>query len=67
MIKCDLQELEDQSIVRYLSELYPRHIHVVELQQYTKFEEVCVLAHRVDQRKKSKPVKKEPPKPFPKN
>jgi len=40
---------------------------MIELQQYTTFEDACVLAHRVKQQKKSKPVKKGPNKPFPKN
>ena len=41
--------------------------HVVELQQYTTFEDVGVLAHRVEQQKKSKVVKRESPKPFPRS
>jgi len=32
LIKCDLQELKDQSIVRYLSGRHPGYSHVVELQ-----------------------------------
>jgi len=31
LIKRDLQELEDQTIVRYLGGLYPKYAHVVEL------------------------------------
>ena len=49
LIKCDLQEAEHQTIVRYLGELNPRYAHIVELQQYTTFDEVCVLAHKVKQ------------------
>ena len=31
MIKCDLQEAEEQTIVRYLGGLDPKYAHVVEL------------------------------------
>jgi len=31
MIKCDLQEVEEQTIVRYLGGLDPKYAHVVEL------------------------------------
>ena len=48
LIKCDLQEVEEQTIVKYLEGLDPRYAQVVELQQYTTFDEgVCVLAHKV--------------------
>ena len=49
--------------VKYLSGLDPRYAHVVKLQQYSSFDDVCVLAHRVKQQKKSKPFKKDLPKP----
>jgi len=49
MFKCDLQESEHQTIVRYLGGLDPRYSNVVELQQYTSFDEVCVLAHKIKQ------------------
>jgi len=55
VIKCDLQEQEKQTIVRYLGGRDPRCANVVELQAYTCFDEVCVLAHKVEQQKKSKP------------
>ena len=48
MIKCDLQEVEDQTIVRYLVGLNPKYASVVELQQYSTFDKVCVLAHKVE-------------------
>ena len=48
MIKCDLQEAEEQTIVRYLGGLDPKYANVVELQSYTTFDEVCVLAHKVE-------------------
>ena len=48
LIKCGLQEPEDQTIVGYLSGFNPKYSHVVELQQYTTFEDVWVLAHRVE-------------------
>ena len=48
LIKCDLREAEYQTIVRYLRGLDPRYTNVVELQQYSTFDEVCVLAHKVE-------------------
>jgi len=63
LIKCDIQEGEDPTIVRYLSGLDARYANVVELQQYSSFDDVCVLAHRVEQQKKSKPFKRDLPKP----
>ena len=48
MIKCDIQEPEEQTIVRYLRGLDPRYANVVELQAYTTSDEVCVLAHKVE-------------------
>ena len=48
LIKCDIQEPKEQTIVRYLGGLDPRHAIVVELQAYTAFDEVCVLAHKVE-------------------
>jgi len=47
VIKCDLHEPEEQTIVRYLGGLDPRYANVVELQAYTSFDEVCMLAHKV--------------------
>jgi len=47
LIKCDLQKVEEQTIVRYLGGLDPQYAHVVELQSYIAFDEVCVLAHKV--------------------
>jgi len=49
VIKCDIQELEGQTIVRYLGGLDPRYANVVDLQAYTSFDEVCVLTHKVEQ------------------
>ena len=48
-IKCDIQGPEEQTIVRYLGGLNPKYSNVVDLQQYTVFDEVCVLAHKVEQ------------------
>jgi len=59
LIKCEIQEPEEQTIVRYLGGLEPKYSNMVELQQYTTFDEVCVLAHKVEQQKK----KREFPKP----
>jgi len=42
MIKCDIQEPEEQTIARYLGGLDPRCSNMVELQAYTSFDDVCV-------------------------
>ena len=67
MIKCDLQESEDQTIVRYLGGLDPRYSNVVELQQYTSFDQVCILAHKIEQQRKTRTYIGELPKPPPQN
>jgi len=54
MIKCDIHEPKEQTMVRYLGGLDPRIANVVELQAYTTFDEVCVLAHKVEQQRKSR-------------
>ena len=54
MIKCDIHEPEEHTIVRYLGGLEPRIANVIELQAYTTFDEVCVLAHKVEQQRKSR-------------
>ena len=66
MIKCDIQEPEEQTIVRYLGGLDPRYSNVVELQSYASFDDVCVLAHKVEQQKKARPTFK-PSNPRPPN
>ena len=58
VIKCHLHEPEEQTIVRYLGGLEPGYAIVVELQQYFTFDEVCVLAHKVEQQRKSRPIKR---------
>jgi len=63
VIKCDLQEPEEQTIVRYLGGLDPKYVNVVDLQAYTTFDEVCVLAHKVEQQKRSSSFKPEFLKP----
>jgi len=65
VIKCDLQEPEEQTIVRCIGDLDPRHANVVDLQAYTTFDKVCALAYKVEQEKKSRqPPKPENPQPF---
>jgi len=56
LIKCDIQEPEEQTIIRYLGGLEPGYSNVVKLQQYSTFSEVCVLAHKVEQQKKEEPT-----------
>jgi len=65
LIKCDIKEPIKQTIVRYHRGLDPRYANVIELQQYTTFDEVCVLAHKVEQQKKAKPYKRDFPRPLP--
>ena len=60
VIKCNLQEPEEQMIVRSLGGLDPRYSNVVELQAYTTFDVVCVLAYKVEQQKKAKQTFKPP-------
>jgi len=63
LIKCDIQEPEEQTIVRYLGDLDPKYSNVVELQQYTTFDKVCMLVHKVEQQRRNKPFKRDFPKP----
>ena len=49
VIKCDLQEPEEQTIIRYLGGLDPRYVNVVDMQACTAFDEVYVLGHKVEQ------------------
>ena len=65
LIKCDLQEEEEQTIVRYLGGLDPKYSHVVELQSYATFDDVCVLAHKVETQMKNRPLKRDFLKPLP--
>ena len=64
MIKCDIHEPEEQTMVRYLGGLDPRIANVVELQAYTTFDEVCVLAHKVEQQRKSRMNVRDSFKPY---
>ena len=63
LIKCDISEPEEQTIVRYLGGLDPKYSNVIELQQYTTFDEVCVLAHKVEQQRRRQPMTREFSKP----
>ena len=65
VIRCDLQEPEEQTIVRYLGGVDSRYSNVVDLQAYTTFDEVSVLAHKVEQQKKVRqPLKLQNPKRY---
>jgi len=65
VIKCDLQEPQEQTIVRYLGGLHLRYANVVDLQAYTTSDEVCVLTHKVEQQKKARqPLKPQNLKPY---
>ena len=49
VIKCDLQESEEQPSDRYIRGLNPWYANVVYLQAYTSFADASVLAHKVKQ------------------
>ena len=40
-----------------------KYSNIDELQQFTMFDEACVLAHKIEQQQKNKPYKREFPKP----
>jgi len=63
LIKCDINEPKEKTILRYLSGLEPRYANVVELQQFTKFDGVCILAHKVEQQCKKNPFRHDYSKP----
>jgi len=48
MMKCDIQEKEEQTIARYLGGLNTDIAHLVQLQQYWSLDEVIRLAIRVE-------------------
>ena len=52
LIKCDLKEDEEQTLVRYLSGLGERIAHVVELHPYTTLDELSSLARKVELQKR---------------
>jgi len=54
LIKCDLKENEEQTLVRYLGGLDERIAYVVELHPYTTLDELSSLAHKVELQKKVK-------------
>jgi len=53
-LKCDLKEGESQTFIRYLSGLNEEIAHVVELHPYTFLDDLSVLAHKVELRKRVK-------------
>ena len=63
LIKSDIQEPEEQTIVRYLGGLEPKYSSVIELQQYSTFDEVYVLAHKVEQQRRRRTQNCEFPRP----
>ena len=68
LLKCDLQEDESQTLIRYLSGLNEEIAHVVELHPYSSLDELSVLAHKVELQKRVKGKNMAPkptPRPFP--
>jgi len=54
LIKCDLKEDEEKTLVSYLGGLDERIAHVVELHPYTTLDELSSLAHKVELQKRLK-------------
>ena len=65
MIKCDIQDSEGQNIVRYLAGLNLMYSNLVELQQYSTLNKVCVLAHKGKKQRKLKSFQHEFPQSLP--
>ena len=68
LLKCDLSEEENQTLVRYLSGLDESIAHVIELHPYSSLDELSSLAYKVEQHRKSKGkgiVSKPPPRSYP--
>jgi len=57
LIRCDIQDSKDQTIVRYLGGVDPKYANVIKFQQYSMFDVVCVLAQKIEQQKIAKPFK----------
>ena len=66
LIKYDIQEPEEQTIVTYFRGLDPTYANGIEYNN-TTFDELCVLGHKVEQQKKAKPYRREFPRPSPRN
>lgn len=49
LLKCDLNEEENQTLVRYLSGLDENIAHVIELHPYSSLDELSYLAYKVEQ------------------
>ena len=60
MMKCDIQEKEEQTIARYLGGLNTNIAHQVQLQQYWTLEDVIRLAIRVEKQLQRKPFYQPP-------
>lgn len=54
LMKCELQEDEPQTLVRFLGGLDSKIVNVVELHHYSTLEELVILAHKVDKQQKTK-------------
>ena len=52
----------NKTTVKYVEGLDPRYSTLAELQQYSTFDDVCALSHKVEQQRKSKPFRREFPK-----
>ena len=57
LVKCDIHEPKEQTIVRHLGGNEPKYANAVEFQQFTTFDEVCVLTHKVEQQRRRKPFR----------
>ncbi|KAG6512700.1 hypothetical protein ZIOFF_030829 [Zingiber officinale] len=52
MLRCDIEEPEEQTIARYLGGLHSEISNIVQLQPYWTFNDVTKLAHKVERQQK---------------
>ena len=57
MIRCDLQEPQEQTIARFISGLHKEIVDAVELQPYVSFEDVIKLAMKIERHQRRSPTK----------
>ena len=57
MIRCDLQEPQEQTIARFISGLHKEIVDAVELQPYVSFEDVIKLAMKIERQQRRSPTK----------
>ena len=53
-MKCEVQEDEPQTLVRFIGGLDVKIANVVELHPFSTLEELIILAHKVEKQQKTK-------------